>query len=60
MRKGKILSINASNGRGLIEDDNQQEIEFYLSGLVVKVSDEVSFDIAMGVGGLIAVDLILL
>jgi cold shock CspA family protein len=62
MRKGKILSVDPTRGHGLIEDENEQEIIFSLESLNTKVdvSDEVLFEIAMGAGGLMAVDLTLL
>lgn len=60
MRKGKILSVSEVHGHGTIEDENQQEITFSLASLQVSVhvSDEVSFDIAMGASGLVAVDIL--
>ncbi|MDQ0964918.1 hypothetical protein QFZ20_000321 [Flavobacterium sp. W4I14] len=62
MRKGKILSVDPAGGHGLIEDENEQEIKFILDSLSIQVdvTDEVKFEIAMGICGLIAVDLMLL
>lgn len=62
MRKGKILSVDPVGGHGLIEDENEQEIKFILDSLSIEVDvrDEVRFEIAMGISGLIAVDLMLL
>jgi len=62
MRKGKILSVDQACGHGFIEDENEQEIIFNLSNLNAKidVSDEVLFEIAMDVSGLVAIDIMLL
>jgi hypothetical protein len=62
MRKGKILSVDPARGHGLIEDENEQEIIFNLTNLNTKVdvSDEVLFEIAMTVCGLVAIDIMVL
>ena len=61
MRIGKILSVNASEGRGFIEDENEQEIAFCLKGLnqPVHINETVMFEIELGKYGLTATNVIL-
>ncbi|RZK40017.1 MAG: hypothetical protein EOO90_16565 [Pedobacter sp.] len=60
MRKGKILSLNAFENSGRIEDENEQEIAFCLKDLngVINVDDNVLFEIELTSHGLIATKII--
>lgn len=59
MRKGKILCVNATEGKGLIKDENKQEIAFCLTETnnTIKINDVVWFEIELTNHGLTAVDI---
>jgi len=56
MRTGKILSYNSKAGIGLIEDDNNQRIKFYIEDCKTRPysGNEVYFTISFRNGSLIA------
>lgn len=56
MRQGIITRLLASEGVGIIEDENEQDIEFSLkeSRVRMKEGDRVHFEIALTAIGLIA------
>jgi cold shock CspA family protein len=62
MRKGMVLRIDQSNGFGLIQDENEQEIAFCLKNTDknIKISDSVEFEIQLTQHGLTAINLNLL
>ncbi|AZI26423.1 hypothetical protein EA772_14165 [Pedobacter sp. G11] len=59
MRKGKIVNITLSEGRGIILDENDQEIAFCLKTLdkCLGLGDGVLFEIQKTDHGLTAVDI---
>ncbi|UKT63602.1 hypothetical protein [Pedobacter mucosus] len=59
MRKGKILGVNALEGRGFIQDENDQIIAFCLESLDrrLQIHDSVLFEIALTRYGLTAINL---
>ncbi|MFW0718618.1 hypothetical protein [Pedobacter sp. N23S346] len=56
VRFGEIICINRNEKYGIIMDDNFQDIPFISIDLPegIKVNDQVSFEIELGVDGLIA------
>ena len=62
MRRGKITSLNASQGSGFIEDENEQEIEFSLKELnqPVNINDRITFEIEIDKYGLKATQIVVL
>ncbi|WP_421943279.1 hypothetical protein [Pedobacter sp.] len=59
MRKGKIINITLSEGRGIILDENDQEIAFCLKTLdkSLGLGDGVQFEIQKTDHGLTAVNI---
>jgi len=59
MRKGIIIRIDQSAGRGFIEDENLQEIAFCLNGMDgnIKINDLVEFEIELTAHGLTAINI---
>ena len=57
LRFGKISELDNALKKGTIIDSNHQDIGFELEGRLssLKINDQVSFDIAMGHDGLIAI-----
>ncbi|MDQ0639896.1 cold shock CspA family protein [Pedobacter sp. W3I1] len=56
MRKGKICCVDQNGGHGIIKDENEQEIQFFLLDLQeeIRLNDEVSFEIELTARGLAA------
>lgn len=59
MRKGRVLRIDQSIGRGFIQDENEQEIAFCLKSLDenIKINDTVEFEIELTRHGLTAMNI---
>jgi len=60
MRIGVITSIDTQLGKGIILDENEQEIEFHFSSLKdeLVLCSQVGFEIELAEDGLVAVGLI--
>jgi len=56
MRKGIVTHIDILSGKGFIEDENQQDISFYLYRTLngIRMGSLVEFEIALGLDGLFA------
>ncbi|WP_029276136.1 hypothetical protein [Pedobacter borealis] len=46
MRKGTICYVDQNSGHGIIKDENEQKIQFFLMELQeeIRLNDEISFD----------------
>lgn len=58
MRRGIVTHIDILSGKGFIEDENQQDISFYLYRTLngIRTGSLVEFEIAMDINGLFATD----
>ena len=56
MRKGFVLSYNSKAGVGLLVDENQQRIKFFIEGFVKapRKGEEILFEISFKNGSLAA------
>ncbi|TCD18985.1 hypothetical protein EZ456_21075 [Pedobacter psychrodurus] len=56
MRKGTICYVDQNSGHGIIKDENEQRIQFFLMNLQeeVRLNDEISFEIELTARGLVA------
>jgi cold shock CspA family protein len=56
MRKGTICYVDQNSGHGIIKDENEQKIQFFLMELQeeIRLNDEISFEIELTARGLAA------
>lgn len=56
MRKGTICYVDQNSGYGIIKDENEQKIQFFLMELQeeIRLNDEIYFEIALTARGLAA------